>query len=50
MRGEQAVAVVNLRAPGSRLRVSSREFWDGFATSAGKRAMNLWGLKCDFGV
>ncbi|KAK2544430.1 Hr [Columba livia] len=34
VRGEQAVAVVNLRAPGSRLRVSSREFWDGFATSA----------------
>ncbi|KAM6294646.1 lysine-specific demethylase hairless [Aegotheles albertisi] len=33
-RGEQVVEVVNLRVPGSRLRVSSQEFWDGFAASA----------------
>ncbi|KAK4808224.1 hypothetical protein QYF61_006809 [Mycteria americana] len=33
-RGEQAVEVVNLRAPASRLRMSSQEFWDGFAASA----------------
>ncbi|XP_075580301.1 lysine-specific demethylase hairless [Pelecanus crispus] len=32
--GEQAVEVVNLRAPASRVRMSSREFWDGFAASA----------------
>ncbi|XP_061871849.1 lysine-specific demethylase hairless [Colius striatus] len=29
--GEQAVEVVNLRAPSSRIRMSSQEFWDGFA-------------------
>ncbi|KAM6040459.1 lysine-specific demethylase hairless isoform 1-T3 [Chlamydotis macqueenii] len=33
-RGEQAVEAVNLRAPGNRVRMSSREFWDGFAASA----------------
>ncbi|GAB0200244.1 lysine-specific demethylase hairless [Grus japonensis] len=32
--GEQAVEVVNLRAPTSRVRMSSQEFWDGFAASA----------------
>lgn len=48
--GEQAVEVVNLRAPASRLRMSSQEFWDGFAASAGKRAMSLWGPKCNPGV
>ncbi|XP_032568640.1 lysine-specific demethylase hairless [Chiroxiphia lanceolata] len=33
-RGEQEVEAVNLRAPASRVRLSSREFWDGFAASA----------------
>ncbi|KAM6232173.1 lysine-specific demethylase hairless isoform 1-T3 [Spheniscus humboldti] len=32
--GEQAVEVVNLRAPTSRVRMSSQEFWDSFAASA----------------
>ncbi|KAM9252531.1 lysine-specific demethylase hairless [Cariama cristata] len=32
--GEQAVEAVNLRAPASRVRLSSQEFWDGFAASA----------------
>ncbi|KAM6191177.1 lysine-specific demethylase hairless [Sarcoramphus papa] len=31
--GEQAVEAVNLRAPPSRVRMSSQEFWDGFAAS-----------------
>uniref|UniRef100_A0A8V5H526 Lysine-specific demethylase n=1 Tax=Melopsittacus undulatus TaxID=13146 RepID=A0A8V5H526_MELUD len=31
---EQVLEVVNLRAPDTRIRVSSREFWDGFTTSA----------------
>ncbi|KAM6036161.1 LOW QUALITY PROTEIN: lysine-specific demethylase hairless [Theristicus caerulescens] len=31
--GEQAVEVVNLRAPASRVRMSRQEFWDGFAAS-----------------
>ncbi|XP_033375284.1 lysine-specific demethylase hairless [Parus major] len=30
---EEEVEAVNLRAPRSRVRMSSREFWDGFATS-----------------
>ncbi|NXC35497.1 HAIR demethylase, partial [Campylorhamphus procurvoides] len=30
-RGEQEVEAVNLRAPSSRVRMSSSEFWDGFA-------------------
>ncbi|XP_027763089.1 lysine-specific demethylase hairless-like, partial [Empidonax traillii] len=33
-RGEQEVEAVNLRAPVSRVRLSSRQFWDGFAASA----------------
>ncbi|KAJ7428290.1 HR, lysine demethylase and nuclear receptor corepressor [Willisornis vidua] len=33
-RGEQEVEVVNLRAPASRVRMSSREFWDGFAAGS----------------
>ncbi|XP_027765882.1 lysine-specific demethylase hairless-like, partial [Empidonax traillii] len=33
-RGEQEVEAVNLRAPASRVRLSSWQFWDGFATSA----------------
>ncbi|KAM9215782.1 lysine-specific demethylase hairless [Leptosomus discolor] len=33
-RGEQAVEAVNLRAPPGCVRMSSREFWDGFAASA----------------
>ncbi|XP_074419860.1 lysine-specific demethylase hairless [Larus michahellis] len=32
--GERAVEAVNLRVPASRVRMSSREFWDGFAASA----------------
>ncbi|CAM9765933.1 unnamed protein product [Bubo scandiacus] len=32
--GERAVEAVNLRAPSGRVRMSSREFWDGFAASA----------------
>ncbi|KAM6235061.1 LOW QUALITY PROTEIN: lysine-specific demethylase hairless [Porphyrio hochstetteri] len=31
--GEQVVEVVNLRAPGNPVRMSSQEFWDGFAAS-----------------
>ncbi|KAM4644850.1 lysine-specific demethylase hairless [Amazona ochrocephala] len=31
---EQALEVVNLRAPATRIRVSSQEFWDGFTASA----------------
>lgn len=49
-RGEQAVEAVNLRAPPDRVKLSSQEFWDGFTASAGKRAMSLRGLKCDFRV
>ncbi|KAM9609191.1 lysine-specific demethylase hairless [Morphnus guianensis] len=33
-RGEQAVEAVNLRAPPDRVKMSSQEFWDGFAASA----------------
>ncbi|XP_050181557.1 LOW QUALITY PROTEIN: lysine-specific demethylase hairless [Myiozetetes cayanensis] len=33
-RGEQEVEAVNLRAPASRVRLSSRRFWDGFTASA----------------
>lgn len=44
--GEQAVEAVDLRAPLSRVTVSSREFWDGFAVSTGKRVTSLRGLKC----
>ncbi|XP_027529398.1 lysine-specific demethylase hairless-like [Neopelma chrysocephalum] len=32
-RGEQEVEAVNLRAPASPVRLSSRDFWDGFAAS-----------------
>lgn len=39
---EQVLEVVNLRAPEPRIRVSSREFWDGFTASAGKWGMSLW--------
>ncbi|XP_053944926.1 lysine-specific demethylase hairless isoform X2 [Cuculus canorus] len=31
--GEQELEVVNLRAPARRVRMSSQEFWDGFAAS-----------------
>uniref|UniRef100_A0A8C3KL08 Lysine-specific demethylase n=1 Tax=Calidris pygmaea TaxID=425635 RepID=A0A8C3KL08_9CHAR len=48
--GERAVEAANLRAPGNRVRMSSREFWEGFAASGGKCAMSLWGLECHSGV
>ncbi|XP_030366151.1 lysine-specific demethylase hairless [Strigops habroptila] len=37
---EQELEVVNLRAPASRVRVSSREFWDGFTASAASPEMD----------
>lgn len=43
---EQAVEAVDLRAPASRVTVSSQEFWDGFTVNAGMQATSLWGLKC----
>ncbi|XP_075030729.1 lysine-specific demethylase hairless [Calonectris borealis] len=52
--GEQAVEVVNLRAPASRVRMSSQEFWDGFAASAASPEPEQGGgdllkLESDFG-
>ncbi|KAI1230068.1 hypothetical protein IHE44_0010456, partial [Lamprotornis superbus] len=47
---EEEVEAVNLRAPRSRVRMSSREFWDGFAASTGEGTRSLWGPQCDFGV
>ncbi|XP_014813876.1 PREDICTED: lysine-specific demethylase hairless [Calidris pugnax] len=37
--GERAVEVENLRAPGSHLRMSSREFWEGFAANGASPKM-----------
>uniref|UniRef100_A0A8C3NHZ5 Lysine-specific demethylase n=1 Tax=Geospiza parvula TaxID=87175 RepID=A0A8C3NHZ5_GEOPR len=47
---EEEVEAVNLRAPRSRVRMSSRRFWDGFAASTGEGTGNLWGPRCGFGV
>ncbi|KAM6106696.1 lysine-specific demethylase hairless [Pterocles gutturalis] len=50
-RGEQAVEVVNLRVPAARRRVSSQEFWDGFAgkSSPEQGAGDLLKLESGFG-
>ncbi|XP_074973634.1 lysine-specific demethylase hairless [Phalacrocorax aristotelis] len=52
--GEQAVEVVNLRAPANHVRMSSREFWDGFAASVASPEPEQGGgdllkLECGFG-
>uniref|UniRef100_A0A674HIJ8 Lysine-specific demethylase n=1 Tax=Taeniopygia guttata TaxID=59729 RepID=A0A674HIJ8_TAEGU len=41
---EEEVEAVNLRAPPSRVRISSREFWGGFAASAGEGTKNFGAL------
>ncbi|XP_068012564.1 lysine-specific demethylase hairless isoform X1 [Melanerpes formicivorus] len=48
--GEQALEVVNLRAPKSRLRMGSREFWDGFTASQEQGAGDLLKLESGFGA
>uniref|UniRef100_A0A8C5X3K4 Lysine-specific demethylase n=1 Tax=Malurus cyaneus samueli TaxID=2593467 RepID=A0A8C5X3K4_9PASS len=47
--GEEEVEAVNLRAPGNRVRISSREFWDGFAASTGEGTRSLWGPRVILG-
>lgn len=36
-RGEQEGRVLDLRAPAGCAQISSKDFWDGFASSASKR-------------
>ncbi|XP_067168370.1 lysine-specific demethylase hairless [Apteryx mantelli] len=51
--GEQEVEAVNLRAQPRRVRISSKEFWDGFAASAARpepeRGGDLLKLESGFG-
>ncbi|XP_051496881.1 lysine-specific demethylase hairless isoform X2 [Apus apus] len=42
-RGEQEVEVTNLRVPGRRVRMSSREFWDGFTAGAASSELEQGG-------
>ncbi|XP_064031700.1 lysine-specific demethylase hairless isoform X2 [Pogoniulus pusillus] len=47
--GQQALEVVNLRAPQSRLRMGSREFWDGFTAPQEQGGGDLLKLESGFG-